>query len=103
MSTLTFDTMTGGLTWADLRQEKMGASIIGWMWKTILALRAHRNFRRAHAELMALDDGALKDIGLHRCEIDSVLTDKFKERRTARNHLGVTAARLRAEDSRRQL
>jgi uncharacterized protein YjiS (DUF1127 family) len=37
--------------------------------------------RRAKAELMALDRGTLKDIGLDRSEVESVLTDYAHERR----------------------
>ena len=39
------------------------------------AYRAHRERRAAKAQLMALDDHMLKDIGLFRSEIDSVLLD----------------------------
>ena len=44
-------------------------------------LSSSRLFQGAKAKLEALDDRALKDIGLHRTEIESVLTDR-RERRT---------------------
>jgi uncharacterized protein YjiS (DUF1127 family) len=44
-------------------------------------LSFRRQFRGAKAELMALDDHTLKDIGLDRSEIESVLTDRNRERR----------------------
>jgi uncharacterized protein YjiS (DUF1127 family) len=34
--------------------------------------------RRTRAELGALDDGALKDIGLARCEIDYVAAENYR-------------------------
>jgi uncharacterized protein YjiS (DUF1127 family) len=45
------------------------------------AYRAHREHRAAKAQLMALDDHMLKDIGLDRSEIDSVLLDTSQDRR----------------------
>jgi uncharacterized protein YjiS (DUF1127 family) len=37
------------------------------------ALARHRDRRRAYEELMALDDRALADIGIHRSQIPSLL------------------------------
>lgn len=45
------------------------------------AYRAHRGRRAAKAQLMALDDHMLKDIGLDRSEIDFVLLDTSQKRR----------------------
>jgi uncharacterized protein YjiS (DUF1127 family) len=44
-------------------------------------LRARRSVHVAHARLRSLDDRTLKDIGLHRSEIRSVLMDAAAERR----------------------
>ena len=57
----------------------------GYVGRGILRLwhayRAHRERRAAKAQLMALDDHMLKDIGLDRSEIDSVLLDTSQDRR----------------------
>lgn len=45
------------------------------------AYRSDRERSAAGAQLMALDDHMLKDIGLDRSEIDSVLLDTSRERR----------------------
>lgn len=37
------------------------------------ALRRHRERRQAYEELMALDDRALADIGIHRAQIPSLI------------------------------
>lgn len=47
------------------------------LWHTY---RAHRDRRAAKAQLKALDDHMLKDIGLDRSEIESVLLDTSRER-----------------------
>ena len=46
-----------------------------------LSFKTRRAIRAARAELMALDDDALKDIGLERSEIESVLATRTRERR----------------------
>lgn len=45
------------------------------LWLAIAALVAHRTLKVAAAELDALDDRTLKDIGVHRSEITSMLQD----------------------------
>lgn len=58
----------------------------------IAAFKAHRKFRKARADLLALDDRLLRDIGLDRSEIVSALINANQERR-----IGVSrspAARL---------
>lgn len=57
------------------------ASVIADMRHAWLSLKANRKFREAKAELMALNDDALKDIGFDRSEIESVLGDRNRERR----------------------
>jgi uncharacterized protein YjiS (DUF1127 family) len=46
-----------------------------------LSFKANRSFRAAKAELMTLNNLTLKDIGLDRSEIESVITDRNRERR----------------------
>jgi len=43
--------------------------------------RAYRAMKRDKAHLMALDDRLLKDIGIDRSEITSVLRDEARERK----------------------
>jgi uncharacterized protein YjiS (DUF1127 family) len=45
------------------------------------AYTAHRARQIAKARLMALDERMLKDIGIHRSEIHSVLMDRARQRR----------------------
>jgi len=45
------------------------------------AYTAHRSRQIAKAHLMALDERLLKDIGIDRSEIHSVLMDRARERR----------------------
>ncbi|MDX2154961.1 MAG: DUF1127 domain-containing protein [Hyphomicrobiaceae bacterium] len=47
------------------------------------AVHRYLALRTAHAELTALDDRTLKDIGLDRSEITSVLCDRSGERTIA--------------------
>ena len=52
------------------------AVLSGWQ-----AFRSYHERRIAMAQLMALDDRMLKDIGIDRSEILSVLVDTSRERR----------------------
>lgn len=49
------------------------AAGIIYIYRTIAAFIAYRARCRAEAELMALDDRTLKDMGLYRCGIKSAL------------------------------
>ncbi|UCH74280.1 MAG: DUF1127 domain-containing protein [Rhodospirillales bacterium] len=49
-----------------------------YVWTAFIAYRA---YKIARARLMALDDRMLRDIGLNRSEIGSVLLDRAGERR----------------------
>jgi uncharacterized protein YjiS (DUF1127 family) len=64
-----------------LRRTLLARSLSKTARRAIAAFVAWRAFRRAESELMALDDHALKDIGLHRSEIGSALMDYAQERR----------------------
>lgn len=79
-----------------LRRSSLARSLSKAARKAIAAFVAWRAFRRAESELMALDDHALKDIGLDRSEIGSALTDHAQERRN-----GVRQARRTSSLSRR--
>ena len=59
------------------------ASMMVAMCYAWCSFKARRTLRAAKAELMALDDHSLKDIGLDRSEIESALTDCARERRNA--------------------
>ena len=54
------------------------------------AYNAHRAFRKARAQLMALDDRMLKDIGIDRSEIASALLNEKSERRNGVAHPPMT-------------
>lgn len=70
-------TRTGLSTGSALPFHKF-ARAISLTWKRHRAARQHR---RAVTALMRLDNHTLKDIGLDRSEIRSLLTDTNKERR----------------------
>ena len=67
--------------WTGLHPSLPGASLLNWLRSSLAAYLAYRAFCRSEAQLMALDDRALKDIGLDRSEIGSVLVDDAHERR----------------------
>lgn len=79
--TIIDDTGVEPLWTSALRRGLRGSSPLRAVRKAIAALVAWRAFRRAESELMALDDHALKDIGLDRSEIGSALMDDARERR----------------------
>lgn len=54
--------------------------LIAWLVAVSTKLRARLAHRRAILELSALDDRMLRDIGISRSEIQSVLTDRSGER-----------------------
>ena len=51
-------------------------------------LRRHLQERRERAEFMRLDDTALRDLGLQRCEYDSYRCEADGEVRRTRRRLG---------------
>lgn len=56
-------------------------SLLDAMRSIISAILAHREIRCSEGALHGLDDRTLKDIGLHRSEIGSVLLGRNSERR----------------------
>ena len=78
-----------------LRRSSLARSLSKAARKAIAVFVAWRAFRRAESELMALDDHALKDIGLHRSEIGSALMDCAQERRNG----GRQTAKVRSKPS----
>jgi uncharacterized protein YjiS (DUF1127 family) len=70
-------------TWAgELLTRSPGRSLFNDFRKAIAGCVAYRALRRAEAELMALDNRTLKDIGLDRSEIRSVLMDSARKHRS---------------------
>ena len=80
MSTLLTDKTTAELPWT-LTFPLSTARKLFEAVKMMITAVANRALRKAEAELMALDDRMLKDIGLDRSEIGSVLMDHVQERR----------------------
>lgn len=76
----------GPLRTSVLRRSLPGLSLLRAVRKATAAFVAYRAFRRAESDLMALDDHALKDIGLDRSEIGSALLDHAQERRNGVRH-----------------
>ena len=81
MSTLLTDKTTAELPWTLTYPLSTSRNLFKAVKKTITALVANRALRKAKAELLALDDRMLKDIGFDRSEIGSVLMDQAPERR----------------------
>ena len=67
-----------------LRRSSLARSLSKAARKAIAVFVAWRAFRRAESELMALDDHALKDIGLHRSEMDCAQERRNGGRQTAK-------------------
>jgi uncharacterized protein YjiS (DUF1127 family) len=60
------------------------ADKLGWLAaRAMVGLAAWLEKRRVSAELMALDDRELADIGLSRTDIDRVAEGSFKDKRLA--------------------
>lgn len=68
--------------WCNLRHAWSVARPLDRLRAAIATSLARRALRRAEAELLSLSDHTLKDIGLTRGEICSVLGDAAQERRT---------------------
>jgi Domain of unknown function (DUF1127) len=66
MSTLLTDKTTAELPWTLAYPQSTGRNLFKAVKKTITVLVANRLLRNVEAELMALDDRMLKDIGLDR-------------------------------------
>jgi len=81
MSTLATGKMTAEPPWA-AHPHLIARNLLNAM-KSAIALIVDRALRKAEAELLALDDRMLKDIGLDRTEIASMLMDGAAERRNA--------------------
>lgn len=60
--------------------SQCSSALGGAVLRALHTLRTHRERGAARAQLMAPDDHMLKDIGLDRSEIDSVLLDTSRER-----------------------
>ena len=72
-------------TWPRELSRSSGFHLFRAIRERLAAFARRRALRGAEAELMALDDQALKDIGLHRSEIRSALLDASSERRGGRS------------------
>jgi uncharacterized protein YjiS (DUF1127 family) len=81
MSTLATGKTTAEPLWTSAHPHVIGRNILNAMKRAIAAILVDRALRKAEAALMALDDRMLKDIGLDRSEIGSMLMDGAAERR----------------------
>jgi uncharacterized protein YjiS (DUF1127 family) len=83
MSTTVTDKSGLEPTWTgELLARSPGRSLFNDFREAIAGCVAYRALRRAEAELMALDNRTLKDIGLDRSEIRSVLMDGARKHRS---------------------
>lgn len=57
---------------------------LAYLTGVVATWRARQAYRKAEAELSSLDDRMLRDIGIHRSEISSVLSDRSGERLRSR-------------------
>jgi uncharacterized protein YjiS (DUF1127 family) len=80
MTMSTFEKTTAKIPWSGLHSNLFDASFINRIRKWRAAFLKHRALRRPEAELKALDDRMLKDMGLYRCEIGSVLMEVHSAR-----------------------
>ena len=78
MSVLLTDETTAELPWTLTFSLSTARKLFEAVKMMITALVANRALRKAEAELMALDDRMLKDIGLDRSEIGSVLMQRWQ-------------------------
>jgi uncharacterized protein YjiS (DUF1127 family) len=76
----TFENTTAKVPWSGLHPTLVDASFINRIRKWRAAFLKHRALRRAEAELKALDDRMLKDMGLCRGEIGSMLMEVHSAR-----------------------
>jgi uncharacterized protein YjiS (DUF1127 family) len=81
MSTLVTDKTVAVPPWTAALPIVIGGNLLNAMQRAIAALIADRALHRAQAELLALDDRRLMDMGLERSEIGSVLIDQTQQRR----------------------
>ena len=65
----------------NLQQRRSETTPLDRFWTTIQAFLNYRALRRTEVELQSLSDRTLRDIGLTRSEIGSVLRNLAKEHR----------------------
>ena len=61
--------------------SSLTSGLLAFVGRIAMDLVRYRSFRRAEHELHALDDRMLKDIGIDRSEISSVLSSAAQQRR----------------------